>query len=107
MTDNETRKPLVAPHTKAVRAFLEKWEKLPPLVRASAANHMVRELAPRIAECQYASEQAYTLGMHRRGEVGQSFALAKATMSELFVALTITADDEAVALGIDDLGVDL
>ena len=75
--------------------FRERWLKLPPLVRASAAcnaANMLAQTCHRVMHTDVHNEKL--LGMHRRAQVSTQFNTAYMRLAELLADLANESDDE-------------
>lgn len=83
----------------AVAQFLAEWRKLPPLIRAGAADEWRIQAARTSTREDAAASNAGITGLTRRARVAQAFADSADTLHELFCTLCALADEEAEATG--------
>lgn len=99
------RRDIFGEHAQAVVRFLRNWEALPPLVRASTADNMVRwaisgETTPWYPVSENEQELIQS-EMPRRARVHAAFREASRVLRGLATALVRVADAKAEAAGID------
>lgn len=80
----------------------ERWDKLPPLVRAAVAGSMALKMKQRAEKdrLDLPMEEAIT---PRRADVARRFIEAVEVLADAFADLANAADEEAVAAGVDRL----
>lgn len=81
--------------------FRKEWLTLPPLVRASITAAYAKIFAEHAQIERAKADWLLSVNAGRRSMVSRRFGTGQALLSEMLLKLTVEADDEATARGID------